>query len=197
MSVNVNDAPDAERYPWPAAQGDLDAACGRIARHLARGGARVIGLLPVGGELDSPPALSPLLDRVATALVGFVRKDVALVDTWRTWGDPKAERDVTVPRIREIRPQVLAITPPPCEDVAAATVALQQTLAALAAWPEGVDRVLVHLGGYAAPGTAPKVMVLVDGVVVVVAARRTRRSSLKDMISYLPEAKRLGAILVG
>jgi hypothetical protein len=73
-------------------------------------------------------------------------------------------------------------------------VALQNTLRILRG---EVGAVLVHLGGYADPGTAPATQALCDGVVLVVSARRTRMAAVSALHAHIPSAKRLGAILVG
>src|SRR3954469_19781813 len=79
--------PERARFSWPGAdQTTLAPLCGRIARHLARAGVRLIGLLPVGGDLDQPGGLSPLLDQVAGSLIEFGSGDVAFIDDWRGWG---------------------------------------------------------------------------------------------------------------
>jgi hypothetical protein len=228
MSVDV-DAAKPDRYAWPTVDEEtLTVCCSRIARHLSRAGAHAIGLLPVGGELASPraagPRLAPLLSRLAVAMVGFVREDVAIIDAWRTWSspgapgaaqqdddggeegdedggpaaaaeDPKKAADTPrSSRIREIQPRVLEITPPACDDAPAAAVALQNTLKVLR---RGVSVVLIHLGGLSSTAAAPAALTLVDGVVLVVSARRSRRASVVKMAEHIPSAKRLGAILVG
>jgi hypothetical protein len=40
-------------------------------------------------------------------------------------------------------------------------------------------------------------MQLCDGIALVVSARRTRISAVGALAKYVPEAKRLGAILIG
>jgi hypothetical protein len=201
MSVNV-DVPIPDRYDWPTGSEEaLTITCSRIARHISRAGTRVIGLLPVGGPLAAPLPLGPLLLRLATALVGFVAGDVALVDAWPTWarkGDGEGAgpegKDAAATRFVELRPQILEIAPPACDDAASAAVALQNTLRVLR---RGVGLVLVHLGGYAPPGTAPASLILVDGVMLLVAPRQTRKKAVAALFDHIPPAKRLGAVLIG
>jgi hypothetical protein len=205
MSVNVQ--PD--RYAWPAAtEGDITITCSRIARHLSRAKAGVIGLLPVAGPLAAPAPLGPFLSRLALALVDFVAGDVALVDAWTTWpagpphlpeddGREDAEKKARAPgssRFREIHPRVLEVSPPPCDDAASAAVALQNTVAVLR---RGVSVALVHLGGYAPAGTAPASLILADGVVMMVPPRQARRREVMGLLEHIAPAKRLGAILIG
>ena len=100
----------------------------------------------------------------------------------------------TASRIREIQPRVLEVMPPGCRDATAAGAALRGTLAILR---RSVSIVLVHLGGYADVGVVPSTLNLVDGVVMVVSARRTRRAAVAALVEQLPATKQLGAILVG
>src|SRR5262249_18384052 len=79
-------------YRWPGAdEAELDAACARIARQIALGHARMVGVLPVfGGVLAaarrSPGPeveLGPLLERLASSLAGFVGGTVGFVRSFR------------------------------------------------------------------------------------------------------------------
>src|SRR5436190_23924477 len=91
--------PDAADAPATAAPRDttedeLAAACSSIARHLARTGARSVGLLPVGAPRrrrgksspDRPEAsgldLGPVLERLAAALAMFVEGTVGYIGPW-------------------------------------------------------------------------------------------------------------------
>ena len=56
--------------------------------------------------------------------------------------------------------------------------------------------VLANLTAYSKPGVVPSVVDLLDGVVVVAARHRTHVGGLGRMRSYLPDAKRLGVVLV-
>jgi hypothetical protein len=195
MSANVGPS-DAERYGWPeAGEGPLSLAATRIARNLARSGARVIGFLPVDDRLD-PGRLGPVLLRAAEALTGFVAGELAVVDTWPTWpwGIPLEVGATAAPRLRQIAPRVLEIAPPPCNDAPVAGVVLRESLAAC---PARLARVLVNLGGYATPGAVPQALEAVDAVVLLVAARRSRQAAVSDLARRLPPGKSLGAVLVG
>jgi len=191
-----------DRYEWPAASDEeLTITCSRIARHLSRAGARIIGLLPVAGPLAAAAPLAPFLSRLGEALAGFLDGDIALIDGWPTWTEPTAKageapRAATagMSRLQEIHPHVLAITPPPCPDATAALEALRSTVGVLRG---GAAAVLINLGGYAPAGVAPAPLLLVDGVVMLVARRHTRRAAVASLLEHVAPAKRLGAILVG
>jgi hypothetical protein len=192
------------------AESDITATCSRIARHVSRAKAHVIGLLPLTGPLAGarPAPMAPFLSRLALALAGFVSGDIAVVDAWPTWSEgapaprpPAADGDAETAggpggasRLREIHPRVLEVAPPPADDAASAAVALQNTVAVLR---RGVTAVLIHLGGYAPAGTAPAPVILTDGVVLMVPARRTRRATVSALLEHIPPPKRLGAILIG
>ena len=139
--------------------------------------------------------MAPLLATLAGAIVRFVDQDVTIVDHWQTWSrdtsSPEGE-DPSASRVREVRPRVVEVTPRATDD-AEATVALQNTL--------GVLRsrrifVLVNLGGYADPGTAPSTLSLCDGVALVVVARRARLEAVESLARHIPATKWLGAIWV-
>ena len=196
MSINVGPS-DAARYGWPGApEGALAAGTTRVARLLARAGARVVGFLPVDTALDPPERVAPLLARVADAQLGFVGEEVAIIDAWPTWpwGEVVAAGDAAAHRMRWLRPRVMEIAPTPCGDATAAAIALEN---ALAARPATLASVLVNLGGYANPGAAPSTVDLLDGVVLLLATRRTRQAAVVALARQLPPKKLLGAILVG
>jgi hypothetical protein len=198
MSVNVGPATD-ERFAWPnATPRELALAATRIARHVARSGARTVGLLPVDGDPAHPEQCAPLLLRIAEGLIGFVTGEVAIVDAWRTWpwgdtedlvkfGDPGA------PIVRPVAPRVVSLSPLPCHDALAAVIALQQ---ALASRPADVAVTLVNLAGYALPGTVPPAAQHVDRVVLLVTARRTRQAAVAGLADKL-SGRVLGAVLLG
>jgi hypothetical protein len=203
----------SDRYAWPAVDEEaVEVTCSRIARHLARATSKVVGLLPTarfpgddGSQLS--PGLAPLLASLAGALSRFVDQDIAIIEHWRTWrqargraagaGKEGEEGDAAKParsRLREVRPRVVEITPLPCDDAPAAGVALQNTLRLSR---KEFGAVLIDLGGYAAAGTAPATLEMCDGVLLVVAARRTRIAAVSALANHVPSAKRLGAILLG
>jgi hypothetical protein len=89
---------------------------------------------------------------------------------------------------------VLGIAPIPCGDPLAASVALRD---ALASRSDEIAIVLVNLAGYSAGGTVPAAVDVMDGVVLVATARRTRQSQVAAIASLIPRGRGLGAILVG
>ena len=198
MPANVNVGPsDADRYGWPGAADDaLAAEATRIARHIARTRPPVVALLPVHCKRPLDDRLSPVMLRLAGALLGFADGDVATIDTWRTWpwGEAVEWGQTAAHRSRWLRPRILEIAPVPCGDASAAAVALQN---ALAARPPGLMTTLVNLGGYAAPGAVPSALRLADATALVVAARSTRQRAVADAAAHVPDGKLLGAILIG
>jgi hypothetical protein len=188
--------PDEVRYGWPRAEaGELEAEATRVARLLMRSGGRVIGFFPVDAHLGPPERLAPLLARIAEALVGFVTGDVGVVDAWRTWPWGKAQDAGTTAahRLRWIRTRVMEIAPTPCGDAGAAAVALTN---ALAGAPATLSPILVNLAGYANPGTSSPAVDATDGLVLVLARRKTRLAAVDRIRAVLPTGKVLGAVLV-
>jgi len=59
-----------------------------------------------------------------------------------------------------------------------------------------LSRVLVDLSEYAVPGSLPGAIDLMDGVVVLVPARRARWQRVADLVRSVPVAMQLGAIVI-
>src|SRR4029077_19127130 len=104
------------------------------------------------------------------------------------WGRTAAHRS------RWLRSRILEIAPVPCGDSMAATVALEN---ALAARPEGLLTTLVNLGGYAARGAVPSALRLADAALLVVSTRHTRQATVSAVAEHVQDGKLLGAILIG
>jgi hypothetical protein len=174
---------------------------GPLGRRVLRSALRSAGHGPRAGASSRGAMLgdlAPALARVAGALNVFVNGDVGFIGSWRGWRRAHPDVDIGAPRtplrIREVLPRVLEVAPPSCNEAPAAAQALRQALHALA--PD-VSRVLVDLGDYGPPGTIPTVVELVDGVVAVVVPRQDWADDVDALVSLLPAAKNLGAILIG
>ena len=156
----------------------------------------MIGLLPVDDCLGPPERLAPALLRLAEALSGFVAGEVGIIDAWPTWpwGDALMHGDAAAARIRRVGDRVLELAPPPCGDAPAASIALANTLAGR---PSGIERVLVSLAGFAPPGVVPPAAEWVQGIVLVVAANRSRQRFVEGLGKRMAAGKTLGAVLVG
>jgi hypothetical protein len=168
----------------------------RLARLLARSGRRVVGLLPTDDGLGAPERLAPALLGIAEALLGFLPGEVGLIDAWKTWpwGEAMAAGDAAAHRMRWLRPRVMEIAPPPCGDSLAAEVALENALASV---PPSLAAVIVSLAGFAPPGGIPRAAEMVDGVVLVVAARRSRLTAVARLRRRLPKENLIGGLLFG
>jgi hypothetical protein len=188
---------DEDRYGWSGTAGrPPEVELTRLARLLARSGGRLIGLLPADDGLDPPTRLAPALAGIAEALLGFLPGEVGLIDTWRTWpwGEAMAVGESAAHRMRWLRPRIMEISPPPCNDVSAAEVALQNALASV---PASLAAVIVNLGGYSPLGAVPRAIEFVDGLVLLVAARRTRLASVARLRNRLANENVIGGILFG
>ena len=206
MAVSADDeSAKRDRYSWPVVDEQaLEVTCARIARRLARSATKVIGLLPAtsmnGHDGGGGPGLAPLLASLAGVLARFVGQDIAIIDNWRNWrrgsGGGGGGAKVAAPPapLREVRPRVIEVTPLPSDDAEAAGASLQNTLRAIR---NEFGAVLVDLGDYAGPGTAPSTLAACDGVVLVVGLRRARIAAVDALVMHVPSVKRLGAILIG
>jgi hypothetical protein len=176
---------------------EQEAAYAAITRRLLLDEARIIGFLSVAGRRAAAPPLRPYLDRLATTLTAFVATDVAIIPSFEAWASPAGSAEPeSRPRltVREIRPRVVEVLPPSCASAADAALALEQVLSTLS---EDFRQVLVDLGGYATPLSAPPALSLVEGVVFVVSARAARMGALRRLGRAIPDSKQIGAILVG
>lgn len=190
-------ATDAERYGWPGLSSERLSATGApVARAIVRAQARTVGFVPAARALAGGQSLAPLVMAVAEALLKFLATDVAIVDTWPTWSSGEAFQpgDRSMYRQRLLAPRLMELAPTPCGDEFAAAVALQVTLESR---PASAGVVLANLTAYSKPGVVPSVVDQLDGVVVVAARYRTPVGGLGRMRSYIPEAKRLGVVMVG
>jgi len=187
------------RLPAMPANAVADAHLTRIARQIVRDGARVIGFLTVTGRRD-PVDLTPLLQRIAQSVTGFVeQRDVAVIPTWGEWkplagGSPETE---AAPRmtVREVQPRVVEVLPAAKSDATSAGMALGEVLKVLS---DDFAHVLVNLDGYApAGGRAPSAVALVEAVALVVSKRRARLKDVGLLIEHIPTSKHLGAVLLG
>ena len=169
-----------------------------IVRRIARSNHRRIGFVPLLGKDADPLAISPVVEGLAAGVTGYVPGDVALIPSWKLWKSDLSEAPAPdgPPRmnIREIRPRLVRVMPPPSPDAFAAGEALGRTLELL---PEDFQRVLIDLGGYAARGEPPPMLWMVDAVVLMVARRDVRLAEAAALAPQIPDRKRLGAILLG
>jgi hypothetical protein len=171
-----------------------------VVRRIARSGHRRIGFVPLLAKDADPLAVSPVVEGLAAGVTGHVPGDVAFIPSWKLWktdpSEPAPADDGAPPRmnIREIRPRLVRVMPPPSPDTFAAGEALGRALELL---PDDFQRVLIDLGGYAERGEAPPMLWMVDAVVLIVARREVRLTEVEALAPKIPERKRLGAILLG
>jgi len=190
----VEDQPQRTVLPsWPGIdEAAVEMTCTIMARRLHASPARAIGVVPAAGSSN----LGPLLVRLATALAAFETGKVGVVPKWRSWArDPGGDAgEASALRLRALGPSVVAIVPPASPNSRAAALVLQDALWSL---PSGIARVLVDLGGYAAPGAFPGASAVADGIVVAVPLARARKAAVAKLLAAIPEDKSLGVILVG
>jgi hypothetical protein len=157
-----------------------------IARRLALTGIKVVGLLPTSAPGE---AASRLPMELGAALSHFVPGQIGIVGDWRTW-DGRAGGAVVADAEQ---PRLARVVPPPCSTAGMATAALAE---ALATHSSDFTRVLVDLARYAGPARLPDAADLVEGLVLVVRARRTRGRRLVRLASSVSPQRLLGAILL-
>ena len=187
MSVNVEAGAGAgDGYRWPGAdEAAVSVACSRIARHLARSGTRVIGILPLA---DRPQrsrrrrrrvVLAPLLERLADALAGFVG-DAEIVHVPGRAGDFGGVAVSAERAARELGWRARTTF----RDGAARYVAWHREEGPVAAAP------IVFLSDF---GLQDEFV----GTCHAVVARRVHKRDVAPVVSRIPDGKSLGAILIG
>jgi hypothetical protein len=181
---------------------DIDAASAtytRIARQIVRDGARVIGFIAVTDK-RRPVPLTPLIERLAVAITGFVAQDIAFIPGWKEW-KPMPELSVGAGEdagrrmsVREVRTRVVEVMPSAAVDAPSAAAAVDHALKVL---PEDFAHVLVNLDGHASAGGVPISLGLVEAVAIVATTRAARLNDVRMLAEHIPASKQLGAILVG
>jgi len=160
-----------------------------IARRLFRSGARAVGFLPVRGAADH----FGLMVDLAAKLALYAGAPVGCLRSWRAW---KREAGGIGRTPVEDVPDVVVLEPTACTDLGMAARTAEQ-LCGQTPPSLGVTRLLVDLAGYARPGDLTSVVGPLDGVVLLVDARRNLRRTVTRMADAIPHPKYLGPILLG
>jgi hypothetical protein len=172
------------RVRGDGADAELDGRLLGVAQELWNRGFRTVGLLAASRDALVPPVALQLglaLSRVAAG-------PVAVVDAGAAWGAPEgAARD---------RP----FTPTPITArlslLTAAAPALGELEELVAPGRAPARRLLVDLGPYEPAGEHLAAMALLDGVVVVARAGRTKLPDVERRLRDVPAAQRAGVLLV-
>ena len=181
-----------------AANGELAAACARIARRLANDKLRVVGFVPA----DDDVAVPPLIIQLGMALCDLTGATIAVVDAnVRYPGLPALDRqqrekdsDASVFSTRWLRGSLALLSAPRVERAGEVVPQLARVLI------DGADlfaHVLVDLTGFELLGEHASAAACMDAVAVVGRAHSTREEALVKLADLMPSGRFLGVLLVG
>ena len=175
----------------------VHGACVRVAQRLRQTGRKVIGLVPASEEVAVPP----LAVQLGLALVELSGATVALVDAnvrWPAFSSLASEevrtQDEMIFATRWLRGSLALLTPPRAWDPGAGVPQLARVITQ---GSELFAHVLVDLTGFELVGDHLAAVELVQAVLIVARAGRTREAELLRLQYDLPDGKNLGVLLTG
>lgn len=177
--------------------GEVHAACARIARRIHADKLRVVGFVPS----DDKIAVPPLLVHLGLALYDLTGGTVAVVDAnvrYPGLADvargQQPDRDDSVFSTRWLRGSLALLSPPRVER---AGEVVPQLARALLAGSDLFAHVLVDLTGFELLGEHATAAACMDAVALVGRAHRTREHELRELAHLMPHGRFLGVVLVG
>jgi hypothetical protein len=203
--VSTGDARLDDPVASPEDRRLVHAECVRIARRLRAEGVARVGLLPADAEIAAPPFAIEL----AAALSQLCGGDIAVVDAnlrWPAFPRPARRHGGDGPpssapadragafSARRARDGVTVLTP---RARASAAVGLELARGVVDEWSSRCAHLVVDLTGFDAIGNLLDAVSLADGVLLLAAAGTTRTADLARLHAELPEAARLGVVLLG
>jgi hypothetical protein len=176
---------------------EIRAECIRIARRLRHSGCKIIGLLPASSDIGVPPIAVQLglaLAEVSGATIAFVDANLRWPAISEIADDEPPVDDAAAFATRWLRGSLALLTPPRAGDAGAGVPHLARVIR------EGSElfaQVLVDLTGFKKLGEHLAAIEMVDGVLVIGRAGRTREDELLRLNHELPRARNLGVLLLG
>jgi hypothetical protein len=177
--------------------GELRAACARVARRLHSEHIRVVGFVPSEDQVAVPP----ILIQLGIALTDLTGATVAVVDAnvrypgLGTLSEGKAtDSDESVFSTRWLRGSLALLSTPKVERAGEVVPQLARVLL------DGSDlfaHVLVDLTGFELLGEHASAAACMDAVALVGKAHHTREQDLAGLAQLMPHRRFLGVLLVG
>jgi len=177
--------------------GELRAACARVARRLHAEHIRVVGFVPT----DDGVAVPPVLIQLGIALTELTGATIAVVDANVRYPGLSAlnegqetDSDDSVFSTRWLRGSLALLSPPHVERPGEVVPQLARVLL------NGSDlfaHVLVDLTGFELLGEHASAAACMDAVVMVGRAHRCREHELVELAQFMPHGRFLGVLLVG
>jgi hypothetical protein len=171
--------------------------CVRIARRLRLSGRRVFGLWPSGADVAVPPLaiqLGVALVELSGATVAYVDANVRRPAVSELVAGRPRDGDETIFATRWLRGSLALLTPTEAGDAGAGVPQLRRVIER---GTELFAHVLVDLTGFDQFGDHLSAVDLVEGVLLVGRAGRTREKELLRLAWQLAPEQNLGVLLVG
>jgi len=177
--------------------GELKAACARVARRIRDEGVRVVGFVPA----EDTVAVPPLLIQLGIALVELTGATIAVVDANVRYPGlgainrgKETDSDDSVFSTRWLHGSLALLSAPNVESAGQVVPQLARVLI------DGADlfaHVLVDLTGFELLGEHGSAAACMDAVALVGRAHHTRENDLLDLAPFMPPGRFLGVLLVG
>ena len=177
--------------------GELKAACARVARRLHAEHIRVVGFVPAEDQVAVPPLLIQLgiaLTELTGATVAVVDANVRYPGLGALNAGKATDSDESVFSTRWLRGSLAVLSPPRVERPGEVVPQLARVLL------DGGDlfaHVLVDLTGFELLGEHASAAACMDAVAVVGRAHHTRERELVEIAQFMPHGRFLGVLLVG
>ncbi|HMG55953.1 MAG TPA: hypothetical protein VK601_20785 [Kofleriaceae bacterium] len=180
-----------------AGDGELKAACIRVARRLHNEGVRVVGFVPVEDSVAVPPVLIQLgvaLTELTGATIAVVDANVRYPGLGALNRDQQTDSDDSVFSTRWLYGSLALLSPPRVESAGQVVPQLARALI------DGSDlfaHVLVDLTGFELLGEHASAAACMDAVALVGRAHHSREQELIELARLMPYGRFLGVLLVG
>jgi hypothetical protein len=177
--------------------GELRAACARVARRLHNERIRVVGFVPAEDHVAVPP----ILIQIGLALTELTGATIAVVDAnvrYPGLGSlnegQETDSETSVFSTRWLRGSLALLSPPHVERPGEVVPQLARVLL------DGSDlfaHVLVDLTGFELLGEHASAAACMDAVALVGRAHHTRERELVELAQLMPHGRFLGVLLLG
>jgi hypothetical protein len=177
--------------------GELKAACARVARRLHDERVRVVGFVPAEDGVAVPPVLIQLgiaLTELTGATIAVVDANVRYPGLSGLSRDQKTDSDESVFSTRWLYGSLALLSAPNVESAGQVVPQLARVLI------DGSDlfaHVLVDLTGFELLGEHGSAAACMDAVALVGRTHRTREKDLLELARFMPPGRFLGVLLVG
>jgi hypothetical protein len=199
LAAPLDDADDAVLVALGIApgNGELKAACARVARRIRDEGVRVVGFVPAEDRVAVPP----ILIQLGIALVELTGATIAVVDANVRYPGlgainrgKETDSDDSVFSTRWLHGSLALLSAPNVESAGQVVPQLARVLI------DGADlfaHVLVDLTGFELLGEHGSAAACMDAVALIGRAHHTRENDLLGLAPFMPPGRFLGVLLVG